>query len=417
MKNLRKVLIAVCLPVAMTATALGAGALGQRPASQSASLQQQLQSKFDELHKAAAFPGGTAGFVLSDGSSFALAVGVSDRTTKAPMKTTDRLLLGSVGKTYVSAVALQMINEKKFRLDDTLDKFFGDAAWFPRLANAPKITVRHLMTHTSGIVRYELNPKFTKDLSANPDRVWTGEARLAYLLDATPPFAPGEGWEYSDTNYIVLGMIIERVGGIPYYEQLKKRVLEPHGLKDTVAADSRTVPGLVQGYAGADNPFGGTDEMIKDGRFAVNPQFEWTGGGLAVTSLDLARWGKLLYEGKALPPHDDGDVARRRPGAARSGVEIRTRCDHPSVSPRHHLRAQRFHARIPDRARVLPRPQDRDRRAGELERSRSDRAFVAGVRRRVRRHHQGAVAWPCLSQTEQLAVGGADDQLAVGDRR
>ena len=103
------------------------------------------------------------------------------------MKPTDRLLLGSVGKTYVSAVALQMIHEKKFALDDTLDKFFGKEPWFPRLANASKITVRHLMTHTSGIVRYEFNPKFTKDLSANPDKVWTGEDRLAYLLDATPP--------------------------------------------------------------------------------------------------------------------------------------------------------------------------------------------------------------------------------------
>jgi len=66
-----------------------------------------------------------------------------------------------------------------------------------------------------------------------------------------------------------------------------------------VPADSRTVPGLVQGYAGANNPFGGSDEMIKEGRFAVNPQFEWTGGGLAVTSLDLAKWGKVLYEGRA----------------------------------------------------------------------------------------------------------------------
>ena len=127
-------------------------------------LQQQLQSKFEELHKGASFPGGTAGFVLADGSSFAIAVGVSDRTAKTPMKTTDRLLLGSVGKTYVSAVALQMIHEKKFSLDDTLDKFFGTTPWFPRLANASKITVRHLMTHTSGIVRYELNPRFTRDL-------------------------------------------------------------------------------------------------------------------------------------------------------------------------------------------------------------------------------------------------------------
>ncbi len=129
--------------------------------------------------------------------------------------------------------------------------------------------------------------------------MWTGVDRLAYLFDAQPPFAPGDGWEYSDTNYIVLGMIIERVGGASYYDQLRV-LLKKHGLTDTVPADSRTVPGLVQGYAGANNPFGGTDEMIKDGKFAVNPQFEWTGGGLATTALDLARWAKLLYEGKVV---------------------------------------------------------------------------------------------------------------------
>ena len=284
----------------LAAIALSAGLAAQAPAKPDAP-QKQLQAKFEELHKAGSFPGGTAGFVLADGTSFGIAVGVSDRTAGTPMKPTDRLLLGSVGKTYVSAVAMQMIDEGKFSLDDTLDKFFGKEPWFPRLANASQITVRHLMTHTSGIVRYEFNPQFTKDLSANPDKVWSGEDRLAYLFDAKPPFAPGEGWEYSDTNYIVLGMIIERVGKAPYYEQLKKRVLEPHKLRDTVPADSRTVPGLVQGYAGANNPFGGSDEMIKDGKFAVNPQFEWTGGGLAVTALDLARWGKIVYEGKAFP--------------------------------------------------------------------------------------------------------------------
>jgi D-alanyl-D-alanine carboxypeptidase len=236
-------------------------------------------------------------------------------------------------------VALQMIHEGKFRLDDTLDKFFAGEPWFPRIANASKITVRHLMTHTSGLVRYEFNPQFTKDLSANPDKVWTGPDRLAYLFDATPPFAPGEGWEYSDTNYIVLGMIIERMAvpaqagnnGVPakagnykagtgeiYYGELRRRILEPFGLKDTVPADGRRVPGLVQGYAGENNPFGGSDEMITDGRFAINPQFEWTGGGLAVTALDLAKWGKILYEGKAfdasmMKPFLDGVPARLGP--------------------------------------------------------------------------------------------------------
>ena len=294
-----------------------------------ATLQRQLQAKFVELHKAGTFPGGTAGFVLADGSSFGIAIGVSDRTTGTPMKPTDRLLLGSVGKTYVSAVALQMIHEKQFSLDDTLDEFFGKEVWFPRIANASAITVRHLMTHTSGLVRYEFNPRFTQDLTASPDKVWTGVDRLAYLFDAKPPFAPGKGWEYSDTNYIVLGMIIERVSKNTFYDELRKRVLGPFGLTDTVPADTRTVPGLVQGYAGANNPFGGSDEMIKDGKFAVNPQFEWTGGGLAVTALDLAKWGKILYEGKAfdasmMAPLLDGVPAKLGPEAKYGlGVIIR----------------------------------------------------------------------------------------------
>jgi D-alanyl-D-alanine carboxypeptidase len=216
------------------------------------------------------------------------------------MKPTDRLLLGSVGKTYVSAVALQLVHERKIGLDDPISTWFGKEPWFGRLPNAAKISVRHLLNHTSGLVRYEFNPRFVADLRAAPDRVWTGEDRLAYLFDTQPAFAPGAGWEYSDTNFIVLGMIIERAGGAPYYEQLQTRILAPQGLKDTVPSDRRTVPGLVQGYAGADNPFGLPDEMIADGKFVVNPQFEWTGGGLAVTALDLAKWAKLLYEGKVV---------------------------------------------------------------------------------------------------------------------
>jgi D-alanyl-D-alanine carboxypeptidase len=269
-------------------------------ARQDPALRQRLQAKFEELHAAGKFPGGTAGFALPGGASFGIAVGVADRSTRQPMRPADRLLLGSVGKTYASAVALQLVHEGKVGLDDPISKYLGKEPWFRRLPNAGRITVRHLMTHTSGLVRYELDPRFTADLSANPDKVWSGEDRLAYLFDARPPFAPGEGWEYSDTNYIVLGLIIERAGGASYYEQLRRRILVPHGLDDTVPADSRTVPGLVQGYAGANNPFGGSDEMIVDGRFAVNPQFEWTGGGLAVTARDLARWAKRLYEGKVV---------------------------------------------------------------------------------------------------------------------
>jgi D-alanyl-D-alanine carboxypeptidase len=286
-----------------------------------APLRDRLQAAFAELHRAGSFPGGTAGVALADGTSFAIAVGVSDRETKAPMKPSDRLLLGSVGKTYVSAVALQLVREGKLGLDDPIARHLGNETWFPKLPNAAAMTVRQLMNHTSGLVRYELNPKFTADLTANPDRIWTVEDRLSYLFGSTPPFAPGGGWEYSDTNYIVLGAIIERVGGASYYEQLGRRILRPLSLNDTVPADSRRVPGLVQGYAGENNPFGGRDAMIENGRLVISPQFEWTGGGLAVTAGDLARWAKLLYEGKVVDASLMDDLLDGVP--ARLGPETR----------------------------------------------------------------------------------------------
>src|SRR5688572_170914 len=262
-------------------------------------LKTALQTKLDEWHKAGTFPGATFGVVLANGESFGLAVGVSERTSKTPMKPTDRMPAGSVGKTFAAATALQLIKEGRIGLDDKIEKYLGREPWFARLPNAKDITVRQLMNHTSGLVRYEFKDKFTKDLTANPEKVWKPEQLVAYLLDEKPPFKAGKGWDYSDTNYIVLGMIIEKVTGRKFYDEANRRLLKPLKLTDTIAQDGPRLPGLVQGYAGPNNPFGGTDEMIVNGKFSINPQFEWTGGGYASTAQDLARWAKMLYEGKA----------------------------------------------------------------------------------------------------------------------
>jgi len=212
------------------------------------------------------------------------------------------MLQGSVGKTYVASVALQLVHQKKLALDDLIEKYLGREPWFAKLPNAREITVRMLMNHTSGLVRYEFKEQFTKDLSANPDRIWKPEELISYILDTPAPFAAGKGWDYSDTNYIVLGMIIEKVTGSRYYDLAKRRLLEPLKLRETVPSNTRVIPGLIQGYAGPANPFGGTDEMIVNGKFAINPQFEWCGGGMASTSEDLARWAKAMYEGRAFDP-------------------------------------------------------------------------------------------------------------------
>jgi len=262
-------------------------------------LRQKLQANLDDWHKSGKFEGATAGVCLADGNCFGLATGFSNLETKTPMKPNDLLLAGSVGKTYVAAVALQLVKEGKINLDERIEKYLGQEKWFSRLPNAKQITVRQLMNHTSGLVRYEFKDQFTKDLTANPDKVWRPEELVAYILDEKAPFEAGKGWDYSDTNYIVLGMIIEKVTGKKYYDLAKSRVLNPLKLANTFPQDSRTIKGLVQGYAGADNPFGGTDAMISGGKFVINPQFEWTGGGMATTGEDLARWAKLMYEGKA----------------------------------------------------------------------------------------------------------------------
>jgi D-alanyl-D-alanine carboxypeptidase len=262
-------------------------------------LRQRLQEQLNAWHASARFPGATIGVALPDGSSFGLAVGYSDLTTKRLMTPDDLLLQGSVGKTYVSAVALQLIAEGKIGLDDKIEKWLGQENWFARLPNARDITVRMLMNHTSGLVRYEFKEQFTADLTRQPDKVWRPEELVAYILDTRAPFSAGKGWDYSDTNYIVLGMIIERATNSTYYQELSRRILEPLNLRQTIKADNRRIQNLSQGYAGPDNPFGKSDAMMIDGRMVVNPQFEWTGGGIASTASDLARWTKLLYEGRA----------------------------------------------------------------------------------------------------------------------
>jgi D-alanyl-D-alanine carboxypeptidase len=262
-------------------------------------LKARLQQVLDSVHAGARFPGAQVGVALPDGSSLIVVTGYADTAKKEPMRPTHRLLQGSVGKTYAAALAMQLVHEGKLNLDAPVSMYLGDRPWFSRLPNARDITVRNLMNHTSGLVRYEFKEQFTKDLTASPDKTWRPEELVSYILDSPPPFAAGEGWEYSDTNYIVLGMILERLLQQRYYDAVIARLVGPLNLQHTVPSDKRVIDSLAQGYAGANNPFGGSDAMLVDGKMVINPQFEWTGGGMASTADDLARWGKALYEGAA----------------------------------------------------------------------------------------------------------------------
>jgi D-alanyl-D-alanine carboxypeptidase len=281
----------------------------------------RLQAILDAFHSGGTFAGASAAISLPDGSVINLIAGEADTVRHLPMTPQSRMLQGSVGKTYFAALAMQLMGSGELELEAPVSRYLGHLEWFARVPNAGTITVRHLMTHTSGVMRYEFKPAFTTDLTADPGKVWEPAELLSYVLDEDASFLPGEGWEYSDTNFILLGMIMEEITGQACYDMIRQRLLTPLGLANTVPSDSRSIPGLIQGYAGPDNPFGGTDEVLmEDGRFVINPQFEWAGGGFASTPEDLARWARALYTGQAfspslLPKMLDGVPARLGPGS------------------------------------------------------------------------------------------------------
>ena len=316
-------LASICLAPAPT----DARSWAQPPISRAAQatpaqeLRSRLQSVLDAFQEGGTFPGASAAVSLPDGSIIAVTSGEADTVRHLPMTPEARMLQGSVGKTYFAALAMRLVGEGRLDLGAHVSEYLGHLDWYRRVPNAEGITVRHLMTHTSGVMRYEFKAAFTTDLTAQPDKRWEPEELLSYVLDEVPSFAPGEGWEYSDTNFILLGMILEEIAGRPCYELIREEILDPLGLENTVPSASRIIPGLIQGYAGPDNPFGGTDEvLLADGRFVINPQFEWAGGGFASTPSDLARWARALYTGEAFDPSLlalmlEGVPARLGPGS------------------------------------------------------------------------------------------------------
>ena len=263
-----------------------------------------FQEVLDALRQEYGFPGATAAYVLSDGTAGAVATGLSDIEAGTRMSPSSRMLAASIGKTFVSATVLGLADEGRLGLDDRISSWIGDAPWFSRLPNHESITIRHLLTHSAGIPNHVDDAVFAAAFSeswAKPGTPFTPETLVGFVLDQPALFAPGEGWSYSDTGYLLAGLIIEEATGRSYYEEVVERFLDPIGLGSTSPSDRHELPGLAAGYMAADNQFGLPAKTVgDDGQMLWNPAIEWTGGGLVSTSLDLAKWAKALFEGQAM---------------------------------------------------------------------------------------------------------------------
>ena len=256
------------------------------------------QNVLDELVKMNNIPGLNFSIINKNGQQFNYSSGFADTTNMVKLNENHVLFSGSVGKTYAVAVLMQLVDEGKVELGKPFMSYFPNHEWLFNIPNIEDITVEMLLNHTSGLPRYINDEEVWKTLKANPDKVWTYKDRLSYTFNMEPVHEPGKSWSYSDTNYLLIGMLIEKITGSDYYDEVTKRILKPGMLNNTYPSLKRDIPNLAVGYSALGEPFNMSGAMVKDGIYAFNPQMEWTGGGFSSTTPDLARWAKMYFEGK-----------------------------------------------------------------------------------------------------------------------
>lgn len=232
--------------------------------------------------------------------------GVGNLRTKAPRSADDRYRVGSITKTFVSTVLLQLEAEGRLSLDDTVDK------WLPGKVgghghDGRAITLRMLLNHTSGVFNYTADEDFGRTYFLKDgffkhryDRTSPADL-LAIAMSHEPDFAPGTSWNYSNTNYLLAAMVIEKATGHPYGAEIRDRIIEPLHLSATSVPGTRvTVPQpSSRAYSKlAETATGPTYDVT-----TLNPAIAYGSGEMISDSADLDRFYSALLRGRLLPPH------------------------------------------------------------------------------------------------------------------
>ncbi|QXJ21289.1 beta-lactamase family protein [Actinomadura graeca] len=286
-------------------TAAGVG-LGQPVAAAPAPRLDSLQDRVNAIQATKAVVGVQAQSIGPGGSRYATA-GKSDRETGEAVEAGEAYRTGSTTKTFVATVVLQLVGEGKLSLDDTVER------WLPGVVkgngnDGSKITIRQLLQHTSGIFNYTFDfPPLTdkKAFEENRFTTWTGEQLVAIAMRHRPEFPPGSKWKYSNTNYTLAGMIIEKITGRPWYQEVTRRIIQPLGLRNTSAPYDQPfiIAPHMRGYSAfptPENPDPPVEDAIDTSDW--NPSGGGAAGAMVTTTADQNRFFIALVKGELLPP-------------------------------------------------------------------------------------------------------------------
>ncbi|MFB7671040.1 serine hydrolase domain-containing protein [Kitasatospora purpeofusca] len=239
------------------------------------------------------------------------AVGTSDLATGQPVRPDGRFRIGSVTKAFVSTVLLQLVGEGRLRLDDPVERHLPGV-----VPNGGAISVRQLLNHSSGLYDYLEDPQFFFQDEASlrdyalGDRRWQDyrpEQLVAIGVAHPPYFAPGQGWKYSNTNYILAGMLIGKLTGHSWQSEVTRRIVRPLHLDDTVFPGSETGLRGPHARAYAKLPEGPADIT------RLNPTVGDAAGNGISTTTDLDRFHAALFGGRLLRPAEQAALTTTVP--------------------------------------------------------------------------------------------------------
>ncbi|WP_329284402.1 serine hydrolase domain-containing protein [Streptomyces sp. NBC_00691] len=251
----------------------------------------RLDRTIEDVREQAGIPGVVVGIWMPGKGSYVKATGVADKVTGEPMFTNTFVRIGSETKTFTVTALLQLVDEGRVRLDDPISRYVHG------VPNGRRITLRQLAGMRSGLFPYTADAGFVHDLLSDPQRTFTPRESLAYGFRHKNTFEPGTQFQYSNTNLVLLGLVIEKVTGQRLEDVIDRRVLRPARLRNTLFPEGAEFPEPhAHGYT--DQTLSGATADSTD----WNPSWAWAAGAMISDLHDLRRWARVLATGELLSP-------------------------------------------------------------------------------------------------------------------
>lgn len=255
-------------------------------------LKKSLDAAFEKSFRQSGVPGAIAAVRTPEGT-WVSTLGVANKASGKPMRADMHHRIGSITKTFTATLLLRAAAEGRLSLDDIIDQYVKG------VPNGDEITLRQMANMSSGIASYTADKQWAEEALSYPKKVWKPRELARIGIKDSPVFDPGKGWQYSNTNYVLLGLVLEQVTDKPIGKLYQKEIIRPLHLRETSFPNAD--PALPEPYEHGYTLQGQSNGKPADATH-WSPTWSWTAGAMISTVDDLLVYGRALGTGEGLLP-------------------------------------------------------------------------------------------------------------------